>query len=42
MNDTKYIGMDVHGWAGRQEKIRPREKCFFLDSLYRTNRAQED
>src|SRR5271165_5002806 len=25
------------GWAGRQEKIRPQEKCFFLDSFYRTN-----
>jgi len=26
------------GRAGRQENIRPGEKCFFLDSLYRTNR----
>src|SRR5271156_7122349 len=24
------------GWAGRQEKLRPQEKCFFLDSFYRT------
>src|SRR5271168_2780851 len=24
-------------WAGSQEKIRPQEKCFFLDSFYRTN-----
>src|SRR5271170_6727295 len=23
-------------WAGRQEKIRPQEKCFSLDSFYRT------
>ena len=26
-------------WAGRQEKIRPRERCFLLDSFYRTNQA---
>src|SRR6202453_2290918 len=25
------------GWAGSQEKIRPQERCFFLDSFYRTN-----
>src|SRR5271169_2827947 len=25
-------------WAGSQEKIRPQEKCFSLDSFYRTNR----
>jgi hypothetical protein len=25
------------GRAGRQEKLRPPEKCFFLDSLYGTN-----
>src|SRR5271156_7223704 len=25
------------GWAGRQENLRPQEKCFFLDSFYRTN-----
>src|SRR5271170_3088889 len=25
--------------AGRQEKLRPQEKCFFLDSFYRTNQA---
>jgi hypothetical protein len=25
------------GPAGRQEKLRPQEKCFFLDSFYRTN-----
>src|ERR1700677_1393180 len=24
------------GWAGSQEKIRPQERCFFLDSFYRT------
>ena len=28
-------------WAGRQEKIQPRESCFFLDSFYRTNQASE-
>src|SRR5277367_3296520 len=26
------------GWAGRQENLRPKEKSFFLDSLYRTYR----
>src|SRR5271170_1120307 len=26
-------------WAGSQEKIRPQEKCFFLDSFHRTNQA---
>src|SRR6202453_164279 len=24
-------------WAGLQEKIQPKEKCFLLDSFYRTN-----
>jgi hypothetical protein len=27
------------GGAGRQEKLRPEEKCFFLGSLYGTNQA---
>src|SRR5271156_6513837 len=27
------------GWAGRQEKLRPKEKSFFLDSFYRTYQA---
>jgi hypothetical protein len=26
------------GRAGRQEKLRPQEKCFFLDSFYGTYR----
>jgi hypothetical protein len=25
------------GWAARQEKIQPKEKCFLLDSFYRTD-----
>src|ERR1700675_162512 len=25
-------------WAGSQEKIRPQDKCFFLDSFYRAYR----
>jgi hypothetical protein len=24
------------GWAGRQEKLRPEEKCLFLNCFYRT------
>src|SRR5271155_398783 len=30
------------GWAGRQEKLRPKEKSFFLDSFYRTYRDLGD
>src|SRR5271156_2692423 len=30
------------GWAGRQEKLRPKEKSFFLDSFYRTYQVQDN